>query len=76
MSLFLVYINYITLSPSLDSCQGPDDFKELRDTHGTGLNVNGSVCLNFVCQCVYQCLGYVLATHLVQVRECHCWLAM
>ncbi|KAI0256136.1 hypothetical protein BJV78DRAFT_1097382, partial [Lactifluus subvellereus] len=33
-----------------DSCQGPENFKELRDTLGTGLNVNGSVCLNFVCQ--------------------------
>ncbi|KAH9159972.1 hypothetical protein EDB89DRAFT_1009856, partial [Lactarius sanguifluus] len=29
---------------------GPDDFKDLRDTTGRGLNVNGSICLNFVCQ--------------------------
>ncbi|KAH8994002.1 hypothetical protein EDB92DRAFT_1934423 [Lactarius akahatsu] len=33
-----------------DSCIGPDDFKDLRDTTGRGLNVNGSICLNFVCQ--------------------------
>ncbi|KAH9994931.1 hypothetical protein BJV74DRAFT_770047 [Russula compacta] len=33
-----------------DSCQAPDDFEELRDTTGLGRNVNGSVCLNFVCQ--------------------------
>ncbi|KAI0305567.1 hypothetical protein B0F90DRAFT_1699104 [Multifurca ochricompacta] len=33
-----------------DSCLGPDNFKELKDTSGRGLNVNGSICLNFVCQ--------------------------
>ncbi len=40
-------------SSSLDSCLGPDNFKELRDTTGRGLNVNGSICLNFVCQYVF-----------------------
>jgi len=33
-----------------DSCVAPDNFKDLRDTTGNGLNVNGSICLNFVCQ--------------------------
>jgi hypothetical protein len=33
-----------------DSCVGPDDFTALKDTTGHGLNVNGSICLNFVCQ--------------------------
>ncbi|TFY70183.1 hypothetical protein EVG20_g2833 [Dentipellis fragilis] len=33
-----------------DECQAPDNFQELRDTSGRGLNVNGSICLNFVCQ--------------------------
>jgi len=33
-----------------DSCQAPDNFKELRETTGLGRNVNGSICLNFVCQ--------------------------
>ena len=37
----------------LDSCQGPEDSKELKETTGLGRNVNGSVCLNFVCQCVF-----------------------
>lgn len=37
----------------LDSCIGPDDYKDLRDTSGRGLNVNGSICLNFVCQYVF-----------------------
>lgn len=33
-----------------DSCIGPDNFVDLRDTTGRGLNVNGSICLNFACQ--------------------------
>jgi hypothetical protein len=37
----------------LDSCQAPDDFKDLKETVGLGRNVNGSVCLNFACQCVF-----------------------
>ena len=37
----------------LDSCQGPDNFRELKETSGLGRNVNGSICLNFVCQCVF-----------------------
>ncbi|KAI0035876.1 hypothetical protein K488DRAFT_76341 [Vararia minispora EC-137] len=51
-----------------DSCQPPSNFKDLRDTSGFGLNVNGSVCLNFVCmwanvtvgqQCVVENVGYI-----------------
>ena len=42
------------LSPFPDSCVGPDDFKDLRDTTGRGLNVNGSICLNFLCQYVFR----------------------
>ncbi|THH17339.1 hypothetical protein EW146_g3457 [Bondarzewia mesenterica] len=33
-----------------DECLGPDNFKDLRDESGMGLNVNGSLCLDFVCQ--------------------------
>ena len=44
------FYSYLCL---LDSCQAPDDFKQLRETTGLGRNVNGSVCLNFVCQCVF-----------------------
>lgn len=43
------FCSYLCL---LDSCQAPDNFKQLRETTGLGRNVNGSVCLNFVCQCV------------------------
>ncbi|KAI0633879.1 hypothetical protein C8Q77DRAFT_1057078 [Trametes polyzona] len=32
-----------------DECEGPPNFKELEDTTGFGLNVNGSVCLNNIC---------------------------
>ncbi|RPD78518.1 hypothetical protein L226DRAFT_457878 [Lentinus tigrinus ALCF2SS1-7] len=32
-----------------DECEGPPNFKELADTTGFGLNVNGSICLNNVC---------------------------
>ena len=35
-----------------DECLGPPNFKELSDTTGFGLNVNGSVCLNNICMCV------------------------
>ncbi|TFY78916.1 hypothetical protein EWM64_g5097 [Hericium alpestre] len=51
-----------------DECLGPPDFQDLRDTTGYGLNVNGSVCLNFVCQwanvtvgnkCVTENTGYI-----------------
>ena len=43
----------------LDSCQGPDNFKQLRETTGLGRNVNGSVCLNFACQCVFLASNYI-----------------
>jgi len=33
-----------------DECEGPPNFADLRDDLGRGLNVNGSICLNFVCQ--------------------------
>ena len=36
-----------------DECEGPPNFKELTDTTGFGLNVNGSVCLNNICMCVF-----------------------
>ncbi|KAI0268672.1 hypothetical protein BC834DRAFT_968128 [Gloeopeniophorella convolvens] len=51
-----------------DSCVGPDNFQQLRDNTGHGLNVNGSICLNFVCQfanitagsqCEVENVGYV-----------------
>ncbi|XP_006461057.1 hypothetical protein AGABI2DRAFT_192594 [Agaricus bisporus var. bisporus H97] len=32
-----------------DQCEAPPNFKELADTSGRGLNVNGSVCLQNVC---------------------------
>lgn len=32
-----------------DQCLGPDNWQELADTTGRGLNVNGSVCLNNIC---------------------------
>ncbi|KAJ6586834.1 hypothetical protein DFH09DRAFT_1141672 [Mycena vulgaris] len=32
-----------------DECEGPPNFKDLRDTTNRGLNYNGSVCLNNVC---------------------------
>src|SRR6266851_6357219 len=45
---------HISSSSSLDSCQPPPNVAELADFSGQGLNVNGSICLNFVCQCVFQ----------------------
>jgi hypothetical protein len=32
-----------------DECEGPPNFAELSDQTGQGRNVNGSVCLNYVC---------------------------
>jgi len=32
-----------------DQCEGPPNWKDLADTSGRGLNVNGSVCLNNIC---------------------------
>jgi hypothetical protein len=52
------------LSPFPDSCVGPDDFKDLRDITGRGLNVNGSICLNFVCQYVFRVLSTRSTSHL------------
>ncbi|KAA1472958.1 hypothetical protein DENSPDRAFT_839361 [Dentipellis sp. KUC8613] len=40
-----------------DECQAPDNFQDLRDTSGRGLNVNGSICLNFVCQWANMTVG-------------------
>ncbi|KAH9485356.1 hypothetical protein JR316_0002264 [Psilocybe cubensis] len=40
-----------------DQCEGPDNFKELADTSGRGLNFNGSVCLNNVCMWANVTLG-------------------
>jgi hypothetical protein len=52
------------LSPFPDSCVGPDDFKGLRDTTGRGLNVNGSICLNFLCQWVTRVFSTRSTSHL------------
>jgi hypothetical protein len=41
------------LMVGLDQCEPPSNFEELADTSNRGLNVNGSVCLNNVCTCVY-----------------------
>lgn len=60
----------------LDSCQGPEDSKELKETTGLGRNVNGSVCLNFVCQCVFWTPDYTDVTHLSQLCECFRWFSM
>ncbi|RDB16991.1 hypothetical protein Hypma_002678 [Hypsizygus marmoreus] len=40
-----------------DQCEGPPNFKELADTSGRGLNVNGSVCLNSKCMWANATLG-------------------
>ncbi|KAG5729201.1 hypothetical protein E4T56_gene14559 [Termitomyces sp. T112] len=40
-----------------DQCEPPPNFKELADTTGRGLNVNGSVCLNSVCLWANKTLG-------------------
>ena len=48
----------------LDSCVAPDNSKDLRDTTGRGLNVNGSICLNFVCQYVFGVLSTRSTSHL------------
>jgi hypothetical protein len=52
VSLSLMPSSLISSYSSLDSCEGAHNYWELRDPAGTGRNVNGSVCLNFVCQCV------------------------
>ncbi|KIY44376.1 hypothetical protein FISHEDRAFT_51660 [Fistulina hepatica ATCC 64428] len=40
-----------------DECEGPPNYKQLRDTTGYGLNVNGSVCLNNICMWANVTLG-------------------
>ncbi|KAG5643604.1 hypothetical protein DXG03_000612 [Asterophora parasitica] len=40
-----------------DECEAPPNFKELADTTGRGLNVNGSVCLNSKCMWANKTLG-------------------
>ncbi|KAI0318266.1 hypothetical protein OF83DRAFT_1116899 [Amylostereum chailletii] len=51
-----------------DECEGPPNFKDLRDETGFGLNVNGSICLNFKCKwanvtvgntCEIENVGYI-----------------
>lgn len=42
----------INAKSTSDQCEGPPNFKDLADTTGRGLNVNGSVCLNSKCTCV------------------------
>ncbi len=41
--------SYLVAYIPADQCLGPDNFKDLADTSGRGLNVNGSVCLNYMC---------------------------
>jgi hypothetical protein len=53
VSFSWILSTHILLSPSLDSCEPPPDAPQLRDTSGQGRNFDGSVCLNFVCQCVF-----------------------
>ncbi|KAH9940416.1 uncharacterized protein BXZ73DRAFT_42631 [Epithele typhae] len=40
-----------------DQCDAPPNFKELADTTGFGLNVNGSVCLNNICMWANETAG-------------------
>ncbi|KAF8070223.1 hypothetical protein FPV67DRAFT_1668101 [Lyophyllum atratum] len=40
-----------------DQCEGPPNFKELADTSGRGLNVNGSICLLNKCMWANITLG-------------------
>jgi len=40
-----------------DQCKGPDNYAELADTSAHGLNSNGSVCLNGICQYANVTLG-------------------
>ena len=51
-----------------DQCIAPDNFMELRDTSGRGLNYNGSVCINTICmyadvtagnECVFENVAYI-----------------
>jgi hypothetical protein len=67
------FYSYLCL---LDSCQAPGDFKDLRETTGLGRNVNGSVCLNFVCQCVFWTPNYTDVTHSSQICERFRWFSM
>ena len=55
-------------SCNVDECQPPDNANELEDKNGYGLNVNGAICLNFVCQwanvtagqeCEVENVGYI-----------------
>ena len=64
IDIFSFLTMHIHISPSLDSCVGPDDFKDLRDTTGNGLNINGSICLNFLCQYVFRVLFTRSISHL------------
>lgn len=45
----------MTLTRPADECEGPPNFLELRDTSNRGLNVNGSICLDYTCMCVARC---------------------
>jgi len=40
-----------------DECEGPPNYQELADATGHGLNVNGSVCLNYKCMWANVTLG-------------------
>jgi len=40
-----------------DQCEAPPNYKDLADKTGHGLNVNGSVCLNFKCMWANKTLG-------------------
>jgi len=66
----------ISSFPTLDSCEAPENFHELRDQAGLGRNFNGSVCLNFVCQFVFQTPSHPTAAHLCQICERYRWLSM
>lgn len=52
----------------LDECEGPPNFKDLADTSGYGLNVNGSVCLNNVCMCVSSASTPLSVPYLYRIR--------
>jgi hypothetical protein len=70
---------HILSPPSLDSCQSPPDASQLRDTSGQGRNVNGAVCLNFVCQCVFldrKLDDRNVPTHFLQVCKRYRWISV
>jgi hypothetical protein len=81
-SWFLILSPRLPISPHhrcpLDSCRPPPNSAELRDRSGQGLNFNGSICLNFVCQCVIQIPSYTAAASicLLQICECYRWISM